>query len=57
MTVQAQARPAPSAGLGRLLGQTDILLPEKGVTGFHHLAAGSAAGAGLASERRLGRSA
>src|SRR5574338_112068 len=26
MTVQAQARPAPSAGLGRLLGQTDILL-------------------------------
>ncbi len=26
MTVQAQARPAPAAGLGRLLGQTDILL-------------------------------
>ena len=37
-------------------GQTDVLLPEKGATGFHHLAVGMGAGAGEAGERRLGRS-
>jgi chemotaxis protein methyltransferase CheR len=37
-------------------GQTDVLLPEKGATGFHHLAAGIAAGAGSVGERRLGLS-
>jgi chemotaxis protein methyltransferase CheR len=37
-------------------GQTDILLPEKGATGFHHLAVGAPAGAADAGERRAGRS-
>jgi chemotaxis protein methyltransferase CheR len=37
-------------------GQTDVLLPEKGATGFHHLAVGMAAGAGETGERRFGRS-
>jgi chemotaxis protein methyltransferase CheR len=38
-------------------GQTDMFLPEKGVTGFHQLATGMSAGASVAEERRLGRSA
>jgi chemotaxis protein methyltransferase CheR len=38
-------------------GQTDVFLPEKGVTGFHQLATGMAAGASATEERRLGRSA
>ena len=39
-------------------GQTEILLPEKGATGFHHLAVGLPARAGAQSgDRRLGRSA
>ena len=36
-------------------GQTEVLLPEKGVTGFHHLAAASATGVGASGERRAGR--
>jgi chemotaxis protein methyltransferase CheR len=39
-------------------GQTEILLPEKGATGFHHLAVGLPARSGSQSDdRRLGRSA
>ena len=39
-------------------GQTEILLPEKGATGFHHLAVGlPARSAALDGDRRLGRSA
>ena len=39
-------------------GQTEILLPEKGATGFHHLAVGlPARAAAPAGDRRLGRSA
>jgi chemotaxis protein methyltransferase CheR len=39
-------------------GQTEILLPEKGVTGFHHLAVGLPARAATHdADRRLGRSA
>jgi len=38
-------------------GQTDVLLPEKGATGFHHLATGASAGVAADGERRLGRSA
>jgi chemotaxis protein methyltransferase CheR len=39
-------------------GQTEILLPEKGATGFHHLAVGlPVAAAGQPGDRRLGRSA
>ena len=37
-------------------GQTDVLLPEKGATGFHHLAVGMGAGVAEAAERRLGSS-
>jgi chemotaxis protein methyltransferase CheR len=38
-------------------GQTEILLPEKGATGFHHLAAGlPVQAATLGGDRRLGRS-
>lgn len=39
-------------------GQTEILLPEKGATGFHHLAVGLPARTAIQSEdRRFGRSA
>jgi chemotaxis protein methyltransferase CheR len=39
-------------------GQTEILLPEKGATGFHHLAVGvPARGTAQNADRRLGRSA
>ena len=37
-------------------GQTEVFLPEKGVTGFHHLAT-AASGTAAAGECRLGRSA
>jgi chemotaxis protein methyltransferase CheR len=38
-------------------GQTDVFQPEKGVTGFHHLAAGSSVSSAAAGERRQGSSA
>jgi chemotaxis protein methyltransferase CheR len=38
-------------------GQTEMFLPEKGVTGFHQLATGMAVGGQAADDRRLGRSA
>jgi len=38
-------------------GQTEVFLPEKGVTGFHHLTAAIPANTAAAGERLLGRSA